>query len=265
MYNGRTIHLDAITAAWYRRPSSFFCVRPDKGSQLTLDTERKALQYSLWDAVAERCWLNAPTKLLHAEHKLTQLDLARKVGFTIPDTVVTNGWQPIHDTLPEQILFKTTYSHTYSRGKLQLVWATPFSNERRALPVKGNPFPGLWQPYLRKAREWRITVVGRKTFDAAIYTDNDAKDDWVRHQRGPNVRFRHGTFPAAEKEKCFKFLNAFGLAYGAFDFVETDDGQIIFLECNPNGQYGWLEDELGLPISESIADELVAIAEATSS
>jgi hypothetical protein len=51
-----------------------------------------------------------------------------------------------------------------------------------------------------------------------------------------------------------------GLKFGAFDLVERPDGQIVFLECNPNGQYGWLEEDLGLPISESIAAELVNIA-----
>jgi hypothetical protein len=39
------------------------------------------------------------------------------------------------------------------------------------------------------------------------------------------------------------------------------DGQLVFLECNPNGQYGWLEEDLGMPISASIASTLVRIAE----
>lgn len=51
-----------------------------------------------------------------------------------------------------------------------------------------------------------------------------------------------------------------GLKFGAFDFIETAPGEVIFLECNSNGQYGWLEETLGLPISHAIADELIKIA-----
>ncbi|HKS46022.1 MAG TPA: hypothetical protein VJT49_13100 [Amycolatopsis sp.] len=50
------------------------------------------------------------------------------------------------------------------------------------------------------------------------------------------------------------------LGFGTFDFIEQSDGQIIFLEINPNGQYGWLEEDLGVPISEAIAGELIKIA-----
>ncbi|GAA5764612.1 hypothetical protein [Streptosporangium roseum] len=44
-----------------------------------------------------------------------------------------------------------------------------------------------------------------------------------------------------------------GLSFGAFDFGLTGDGIPVFLECNPNGQWGWLEDATGLPIAAAIA------------
>jgi len=260
-YDSTPIRPESIVAGWYRRPSSFFAALSDKGRQLCLDKERVVLQYALWDLIPASRWLNAPAAIRHAEHKLIQLPLAQRIGFTIPDTIVTNGWNVVQETLPEQILFKSTYSHLYTKNKMQFVWATPLKNSPETLPTKGNPFPGLWQPYLQKTREWRITIVGDQSFDAVIYTDKTAKDDWARCQHTSSVRFERGEFPAAEKQKCFKFLREFGLRFGAFDFIETPDGQIIFLECNPNGQYGWLEDELELPISKAIADELAAIAD----
>lgn len=128
--------------------------------------------------------------------------------------------------------------------------------------MTGIPFPGFWQSYLHKQREWRITIVGRETFDAEIYTDKPAKDDWRVHQNSAAVEFKRGTFPADQKEKCFEYLDAMGLRVGMFDFVESPDGTITFLECNPNGQYGWLEDSLGFPIADTIANELSIIAEA---
>jgi hypothetical protein len=53
-----------------------------------------------------------------------------------------------------------------------------------------------------------------------------------------------------------QFMREFGLAFGAFDFGITPKGEWIMFECNPFGQYGWLEDELGFPITAALADLL---------
>jgi hypothetical protein len=39
--------------------------------------------------------------------------------------------------------------------------------------------------------------------------------------------------------------------------VLTPDGEHVFLEINPNGEWAWIEDETGLPIGAAIADLLV--------
>ena len=40
----------------------------------------------------------------------------------------------------------------------------------------------------------------------------------------------------------------------ALDFIRTPHGAYVFLEVNPNGQWLWLEDRLGFPISQRVAD-----------
>lgn len=262
-YDDSLLRLGGIASAWYRRPTMFAGEQADKARQLSLDTERKMIQYSLWDTVPEQAWLSAPERILHAEHKLIQLVLAREVGFDIPDTtVVANTWKPITESLPAEIIFKPSYGMLYGDNELKMIYTAPFANDISKLPTDGIPFPGFWQPYLAKAKEWRITVVGDQAFDAAIYTDDRAKDDWRKHQLETNVQFKAETFPDDQKEKCFKYLGELGLRFGTFDFIEDEDGKITFLECNANGQYGWLEDDLGLPISAAIADELAKIAQA---
>ena len=101
--------------------------------------------------------------------------------------------------------------------------------------------------------------MGQEVFSAAIYTSADAKDDWRRHPSG-GVRFVKEQFPDAESDLCINLLGKLGLQYGTFDFIETPEGEIIFLEVNPSGNYLWLEEQLGLPISNSIASKLVEIA-----
>jgi hypothetical protein len=266
-YDGHELIPGSINAAWYRRSTLISMnIERDRARQIGLDSERKVIQAAVWAAVPENAWLNSPGNIRYAEQKLSQLALAHELGFTIPDTVATNRWETIHDSLPEDIIFKISYVYALfcEPDDIRTVYTTPLKNKPEGLPVEGNPFPGLWQPNLAKAREWRITAVGDSTFDAAIYTNDDAKDDWRKHS-GPSgrVEFRAEKFPDEQKQKCFEYLGRFGLRFGSFDFIEDHDGKITFLECNANGQYRWLEQGLGFPISNAITDELATIADSS--
>jgi hypothetical protein len=265
-YDGRDLNPGGITAAWYRRSTLISnSIQRDRAKQIGLDSERKVIQAAIWAAVPENAWLNSPTNIRYADQKITQLALAHELGFTIPDTVCTNRWETISTVLPEEIVFKISYVYALfcEPDDIRTVYTTPLKNHPQVLPLEGNPFPGFWQGNIPKAREWRITLVGDEAFDAAIYTVPEAKDDWRKHYGSSGmVEFRAESFPDAQKTRCFQYLKKLGLRFGAFDFIEDADGKITFLECNPNGQYKWLEQDLGFPISEAIISELAAIADA---
>lgn len=40
------------------------------------------------------------------------------------------------------------------------------------------------------------------------------------------------------------------------DLCLDQDGNYYWIELNPNGQWGWLEDEAGIPLTASFADLL---------
>jgi hypothetical protein len=54
-------------------------------------------------------------------------------------------------------------------------------------------------------------------------------------------------------------LELIDMPAGYFDFAVTAEGVPIFLEMNPNGQWLWMEQLTGYPISEAIAKALVRI------
>lgn len=257
-YNNTQLVLASLGAAWYRRARHFYNTGDTK--HLAIDSERAALQDGVWNLIPDNTWLNAPRIIPSASKKLTQLDTANKLGFRIPNTIVSNQWESILNELPKDIIYKSSSPMFYDDGTVMTMFTTPFQNTRNTLPSDRNPYPGIWQERLPKSREWRITAVGEETFDAAVYTDEHSKDDWRKRQLIPGaVEFRREPFPDEHKEKCIQYLGAMGLRFGAFDFVEDHDGQIIFLECNPNGQFKWLEDTLDMPITNAIADELIKI------
>jgi hypothetical protein len=45
---------------------------------------------------------------------------------------------------------------------------------------------------------------------------------------------------------------------GVPDYSDHPTGNWFFLEINPNGQWGWIENEVGYPISKAIAANLLS-------
>ncbi len=65
-----------------------------------------------------------------------------------------------------------------------------------------------------------------------------------------------GRAVALPRNKRVPCVRGVGLASGSYDLCITHDGDLHWLELNPNGQWGWLEDETGLPIAAAFADLL---------
>ena len=74
--------------------------------------------------------------------------------------------------------------------------------------------------------------------------------------RGSRTRSR-----ATSKRSSARSSRALGLVFGAVDLIRTPDGEHVFLEVNPAGEWGMLERDLGLPIADALAEALLAPTE----
>jgi hypothetical protein len=117
--------------------------------------------------------------------------------------------------------------------------------------------PVLLQRRVDKAADLRITVVGRRAFAVRIVTPQGAPLDF-RLTSPADCRFEAVEFPHLAAA-LLAFLDRYGLRYGAFDFAEDKLGSLWFLECNPAGQWAWLERSTGLDITGALVDLLLAL------
>lgn len=98
-------------------------------------------------------------------------------------------------------------------------------------------------------------MVGDRPLAVAIHADTAASQiDW-------RAGYDALTYTPLEPPEhivagMMRYLHAFGLTFGAFDFTVRPDGNWIFLECNPSGQWLWLQQQAGLPIAAAIAELL---------
>jgi hypothetical protein len=263
-YRGRWVDLDTVTAVWDRRPGA-----PEAAPEVAAPEHRalvaevsQTLLAGVWDALG--CpWLPGPPRAqAAAADKPNQLALAARLGFTIPRTVVTNVPEDFLDLYAEcggRLVTKVLRQVPVRRDGEPCVTLTHTVRRRDAAGYRAiRHGPVILQAYVPKDVELRITVVGSRVFAAAIHSQavRATRDDWRRGDFWPVPLVPHDV-PADVAGRCVRLVRALGLRFGAIDMVLTPDGEHVFLEINPNGEWAWIEDETGLPIGAAIADLLV--------
>ncbi len=118
--------------------------------------------------------------------------------------------------------------------------------------------PMIFQEYVEKRYEYRVTVVGEEVYSCRI--DSQAAGgrtatDW-RHYNIPATPHYKANLPARVDDGLVKLVAALGLTYAAIDIAESLDGDFFFLELNSMGQWLWIELLTDLPISMAIARQL---------
>lgn len=203
-------------------------------------------------------WLSQPDSVYRAENKFLQLKTAQKIGFCIPDTIITNSKSELKEFFfknNENIILKPI-SQTrikYNEG-VAFIFTTPVTKKVIDEIEKYDLTPCIFQENISKKYEVRATVVGDEVFAAAVFSqdDNETKTDW----RKKKLKFIETTLPIEIQHLCVQLVKTLGLEFGAIDLIKTLEGKYIFLEINPNGQWVWIENQTGQKISEAIINFL---------
>lgn len=269
--DGQRINCSEIGAVWYRKPD-----RPQLPNNLV--EYEKQYAYSecikaldgLYNYLRNRYWISSISNIRVAENKPLQLELATNLGFLMPDTIVTNdkdeAWC-FYKKHSGRVVYKSLslgYYLSYKEPwKIEtvhgVIFTTPIEGYQKSDFELVSNCPCLLQQYVPKKFELRITVVGEKVFAAKIDSQENTETlhDWRRKDPDHIAHSVH-ELPIEITKKCTSLVKKLGLQYGAIDMIYTPEDEYVFLEINPNGQYGWIEDMTELNISEAIAKALVA-------
>nr|BFD89539.1 hypothetical protein KitaXyl93_08990 [Kitasatospora sp. Xyl93] len=112
--------------------------------------------------------------------------------------------------------------------------------------------PHLFQELVDKVADLRVLVVGSRVF--AVRIDSDLLD-WRKDYSA--LSYSVVDLPDRLEAALLAYLGRFGLVSGSFDLAIDRQGDAHWLELNPTGQWGWLEEETGLPMAAAFADLLV--------
>jgi glutathione synthase/RimK-type ligase-like ATP-grasp enzyme len=115
----------------------------------------------------------------------------------------------------------------------------------------------LLQEFVDKEDELRITVVGDSVFPVRVLSvsGSEAAIDW-RIENGTQVQYQQTSISPHLTRLVMKVMRRFDLEFAAMDIVVSKTGQCYLLDLNPNGQWAWLDQLLGLGIADQLRSVL---------
>jgi glutathione synthase/RimK-type ligase-like ATP-grasp enzyme len=255
----KTLDLGAVEAVWYRRsinPIPKAALTPPERHFVSGELRHLVMGLVLNPRIA---WVNPVDKVSVAEHKLYQLQVATNLGLQVPRTLVSgdveklrsfasgNAGGTICKPIFHGMFFDGSSRHSVYTRRLDV--ETLDSASVSACPV-------LLQEEIPRIADVRATFIGRHCFVADIRGDASLID-W--RDPGMTVDYTVSSLDDTTAELCRRMLAELGLVYGAFDFVRTPSGDLVFLEVNPTGEWAWLEDRLGFSMRDAFVESLYGV------
>jgi glutathione synthase/RimK-type ligase-like ATP-grasp enzyme len=266
-YHGRTLESQDVAACWYRRP-----VTAETDPSVTDPAYQGFITDECWFVLAGmyRClsnvvWVSHPDALSAAKFKPRQLQLARQLGFKVPDTLITNdpeAFVEFYERHHGQVIVKIAGRGPTTIPADQAVYTNLVGQEMLAQADSVRLAPHLFQQYIAKQYEVRATIMGDQIF--AVKIDSQSSEATETDWRRPGIEdVDHSiiSLPKDVEQRCRALVDRLGLNFGAIDLIVTPEDEWIFLEINPNGQWLWLEELTDLPMTETLCDLLCGLGE----
>ena len=274
---------DKYHSVWFRRWG--YPVMPKSFSQ-----KETAFAYGEFTALlsgiaacSNAKWVNPLDSERLASNKIHQLNVAKRLGAKIPETLITNNAEKVVDFKRRfrDVIFKpvsgATLNH-YAHSKYAInalkhhenialreqgqfsIFTQVLTDQHLEQISDVRWAPAIFQRQIMKSHELRITVVGQDIFACKIESQvSDVTAVDFRHMNTTGF-VPHSTIdiPIRLKELILRIMRELRIDFGCFDFiVEKGTENYIFLEVNPSGQWLWIEDLTGAPISKSVAKLLL--------
>ena len=255
--DGSGFDAEEVAAVWWRRPRPYVpdpSLAPQVATWASIQVH--AALSGVWGTLRAG-WMNDPWLDERAGHKPVQLAAAEAAGLLVPPTLVS--WAPaearafLEELGDRPVVQKPLRPTEASWRPTRLVTA----EDRRRLDDL-RLAPAILQAYVPGV-DVRVTIAG----DRLLATEIDARRTASPHDFRPAYReaaVAPCQLPADVEAGLRSLVAALGLRYAAVDLRRDGEGRHFFLEANPAGQWLFLEERTGQPITRAVAEALVEAA-----
>lgn len=253
------IDFDLLRAIWWRRPQPYVLDPAIDASSATFAySECHEAIAGMWHGLAAT-WVNPPAADETAHHKPMQLALAAQLGLTIPATLITNDIDSARRFIAmhgsANIIYKTFLALDQNWRETRLL-----GESELALIAHVRLAPVIFQRFVPAVCDLRVTVFGDEIHATEIVSAPGAYAFDYRVDMGA-VQMSAAKLPDQVERGLLRLLRALGLRYGAIDLRRTLDGEYVFLEVNPAGEFLFVEERTGQDLSGAMARLLCRLAD----
>jgi hypothetical protein len=247
------IDFDEVRAVWTRRVGAAVLSPSIVGldQRNFVAAEWRDLLYGLVDGVGAV----SPLPAQRAAIKPRQLSLAGQIGLRIPDTLITSDPAAAADFIEAHdgnVVHKAMNSPT-DRLLATIRWDERQRSELDRLTLA----PTIFQELVSGPRDIRLTVIGPALYAASI--ENDPSSATVDSRLNMDVPVSEFELPAMIRSQLVDLMRGLGLSFATIDLKQDWDGELHFLELNPQGQFLYIEILTGMPLAAALAEYLVRI------
>lgn len=266
---GERLDLDRIGAVWARKKAEFSFASADMGAQERsfACAETAHILFGMLHSL-DCYWMSHPLAVRAGRWKGEQLQRAARLGFAVPPSLVTNrpaAAAAFGGGAPNGMAFKAVSSSSLAAetvaiedrvaGGLPTTLVDPCDGAALAAVAE---LPCLFQHYIPKQHELRVTVIDKRAFAARIHSQEDPRTATDYRDFSAEIGYERAVLPAEIEERCLGFVHSYGLTYGALDLIVTPEGEHVFLENNPVGQFLFVEELVPeLDMTGALADCLI--------
>lgn len=251
-----------VGAVWYRKPWKMkLPPNLDPAYQQIFIKEYQTYLRIFFNQLRHVPWMNyIDTDQTVGNDKLLQLSAAKAAKLTTPRSIFTNDANNIRS------FFESCHGNMVVKlhGSLS---RTMEGNAAFFPTTKLQPkdldrldqlayCPMIFQEYISKQYELRVVYVDGDFFTGKISYNGDEATDW-RAITDRQIIWQHYELPPAVCQKITIMMRQLGLSFGAIDVIRNKEGDYVFLEVNPQGEWGMLQKYLDYPIGQTIAKKLI--------
>lgn len=246
-YSQRCARYDLV---WYRRISSARVhpeTHPDDAS-IALRESQKFLGNIIPHLKNQQAiLLNDFQHIASADTKFNQLSMAKKAGFRIPATLMSNDPTEVlnfHQKHKGQIVHKSFMPGGWlnDAGDQFILKTSSAASISESDSDAIRLCPGIYQERILNKRDIRVTVFGNDVIAVEIQQQQNSNIiDWRYDTNILNPEVTLIILPDEVIEHCKLVCRLLGLRTGCIDLAVDEYGNFFFIEVNESGQFLWIE------------------------
>lgn len=240
--DGREVSSQEIKVAWFQQPPAYYN-SPATSSENLQRVNFSAALFAFLD-ILDCEWINYPKRALEFSNKAIQLWAVKKAGFNIPPTLISNSPHQIRNFYKQhnQVVAKNLSTPWLQNN--DIAYAAYTCNVEKEWINNDSEIsfaPVIYQKFYQRRRDYRVIVIGDKIFAAACNSQNPEQRYDVRLYENMDNEYAPCSLDSEIEQKLLTTLKTLHLDYCSADLIETDDGEILFVDLNTTGSWWWVD------------------------